>query len=686
MSRLLTRMFAYFTLVCYLVVGSMAVRFYLPENVSIGFSTSYLNLLSDSYLEASGSEEISAPEMKFAEINIPVEKKVIQIVAKKIEKKLTVVVVSVNELPFYEPVTLSKIEMKEELPTNMVALYRDFSFEETVVAKTEVVTDKVSTVLAAAEVTSEPDFFDYAVKPSTVIEDKKVEASSEQVENQNVADLIGPTKSILPTTDSVEPEFFDYPVKMSSQTDKASTIVKETAKVVVTKTPDTMINTNVLAFDYSQAKQDIVKQVIPTVSSHNPKVTTAKPSPLPVQSDNEETNPEKNALVGPKTYPVSISILALGSDLKKLENLKGFEVRFQDDLSEMIEDYGSGEVKFEAELSQPKMTRTVTILKRGYSPVTTELILEDGAPGSVSIPLIEEDTLNDLIAPYERKGAVGVLLVELDDDTEVAKLDVPFGDVIKLNGDFKRTKKDDYRYQLFVGVQAGNAMVSYHGNNGEVVSKILHVHESEMTYDANFYEDVVNEKIRLFEENLLARESSPLIISGEQVKIFSTNISAKKINNHTYKMAFGSSNLAGRRYLELNHQSEPVFVGIRDNNNITVPSENFMNFILSKVEGRKLGNRCLIQVNLNKTANNVDVASESIGQSLMTSTQMLDSDGKFYDSLSAKTNKIIIVGEGQASSDISLDSKINIKIKYEDGSVQFLNSYCSPNTYLVEQL
>ena len=679
-------MFAYFTLVCYLVVGSMAVRFYLPENVSIGFSTSYLNLLSDSYLEASGSEEISAPEMKFAEINIPVEKKVIQIVAKKIEEKLTVVVVSVNELPFYEPVTLSKIEMKEELPTNLVALYRDFSFEETVVAKTEVVTDKVSTVLAAAEVTSEPDFFDYAVKPSTVTEDKKVEAATDQVENQNVADLIEPTESILPTNDSVEPEFFDYPVKMSSQTDKASTTVQETAKVVDPKSPDTIINTNAVAFDYSHAKQDIAKQVIPTVSSHKPRVMAAKPSPLPIPSGNDDKKPDINALIGPKTYPVSISILALGSDLKKLENLKGFEVRFQDDLSEMIEDYGSGEVKFEAELSQPKMTRTVTILKRGYSPVTTELILEDGSPGSVSIPLIEEDTLNDLMAPYERKGAVGVLLVELDDDTEVAKLDVPFGDVIKLNGDFKRTKNDDYRYQLFVGVQAGNAMVSYHGNNGEVVSKILHVHESEMTYDANFYEDVVNEKIRLFEENLLARESSPLIISGEQVKIFSTNISAKKINNHTYKMAFGSSNLAGRRYLELNHQSEPVFVGIRDNNNITVPSENFMNFILSKVEGRKLGDRCLIQVNLNKTANNVDVASESIGQSLMTSTQMLDSDGKFYDSLSAKTNKIIIVGEGQASSDISLDSKINIKIEYEDGSVQFLNSYCSPNTYLVEQL
>jgi hypothetical protein len=212
------------------------------------------------------------------------------------------------------------------------------------------------------------------------------------------------------------------------------------------------------------------------------------------------------------------------------------------------------------------------------------------------------------------------------------------------------------------------------------------VHENEITHDANFYEDVVNEKIRIYEEDLLAKESSPLIISGDKVKIFATNSVAKKINNHTYKMAFGSSHLGGRRYLELNHQSEPLFVGIRDNNNVTVPSENFMRFILSKVEGAKLGNRCLVQINLTKKALALEVASESISQSLMTTTQMLDSDGKFYDSLSDKTRKIIVIGEGQGAQDISPDAKVNIKIKYQDGSVQFLNSYCSPNTYLVEQL
>jgi hypothetical protein len=426
------------------------------------------------------------------------------------------------------------------------------------------------------------------------------------------------------------------------------------------------------------------------VTTQKPKGTQTqealrKPEPTPAP----EPEPE-HGFMGPSSYQASLSIHAIGVDLKKALNVEGFEVRYQDDLSEMSEDYGSGEVKLEVAMAQPKMTRAVTLLKRGYIPTTTELILEDRnneeESASVSVPLIEEEVFNDLMAPYERNGTVGSLLVELDDETDVAKLDVRFGDVIKLNGDFKRTENEDFRYQLFVGVQAGNAMVSYHRGNGEIVSKIIHIHENEITFDANFYEDVVNEKVRIYEEELLSKESSPLIVSGEQVKVFATNSTAKKINNHTYKMPFGSSHLGGRRYLELNHQSEPVFVGLRDNNSVTVPSENFMRFILSKVEGEKLGSRCLIQVNLNKKIEKFEVASESVAQSLMTSTQVLDTDGKFYDSVSDKTRKIIIIGEGQGTAELSPDAKINIKIQFEDGSVQFLNSYCSPNTYLVEQL
>jgi hypothetical protein len=683
----------------------MAVRFCMPETVIVAISNSYLNLVTDAPLETTSVDILAAPEISFAEIKISEEKAVV--IAKKlpVQRPAAHPVIAKNELPFHEPIILEKIIVTKELPTNLVALYKDFAFEETLVAKSKVVTDEVSTTLASSE-SAEPEFFEYPVEPQVKAKhvvanetEKSIEvkattetiANDENLEVQEVSDLMEGKKAEVVASASVEPEFHDYPEKVDSQPLKVSESIDTSAKEVV--------GADLVAFDYSKAKQDIATQTIPKVvraSSHKapPKAAQVNRSIFPDQTPKQievteeevvvvDEN-EKSSLV-PHSYPVSVSILALGSNLKHLEKIQGFEVRFQDDLSETIEDYGSGEVKYETELSQPKMTRTATLLKRGYIPVTTEIILEEGV-GSVTIPLIEEETFNELMLPFERRGAVGALLVELDDETDVAKIDVPFGEVVKLNGDLERTENEDFRYQLFLGVQAGNAMVSYHGNNGEVVTKIVHIHENEVTHDANFYEDVINEKVRLYEEDLLAKEMSPLIISGEQVKIFATNSHAKKINNHTYKMAFGSSNLGGRRYLELSHQSEPVFVGMRENTNISVPSENFMRFILSKVEGAKLGNRCLVQINLTKKAMAFEVASESISQSLMTSTQMLDSDGKFYDSLSDKTRKIIVVGEGQGAQNISPDAKLNIKIQYQDGTVQFLNSYCSPNTYLVEQL
>jgi hypothetical protein len=679
---MLKRIFACFTILSYLVVGTMVVRFAMPEYVSVSFSSSYLNILTDAPMKSLGASELEAPELVFSKIEIPVEKIMAKPAPKlalkptpKIEIKTTN-----NELPFHEPVVLKKVEMSQELPVTLLASYKEFNFEEKLIANSEILADEVTTSLAANEVTKEPEIFDYPAQAKN--NEKELEKANVEtpavVEAENVADLLETKSTDVVEAEVSEPEFFDYP----------ETKTTTPSPVAVAKAPPAAIP-SALTFDYSQAKIDISQKVVPEVvqvTSHKPThpITNAPKNSLLLNEEDTEGS-SKNAFMASTAYPVSLSIRALGSNLVKMEDVQGFEVRFQDDLSEMIEDYGSGEVVFETKMNQPKMTRAVTLLKRGYVPTSTEIILEEGS-GSVSIPLIEEETLNDLILPFERKGAVGAVLVELDDETDIAKLDVPFGDVVKLNGDFKKTENEDFRYQLFVGVQAGNAMVSYHRGNSEVVSKILHVHENELTYDANFYEDVINEKIRLYEEDLLAKENSPLIISGDQVKIFATNSKAKKINNHTYKMSFGSSHLGGRRYLELNHQSEPVFVGLRDNSHVTVPSENFMRFILSNVEGSKLGNRCLVQINLTKKAEKIDVASESVGQSLMTSTQMLDTDGKFYDSLSNKTQKVIIIGEGQGGSEVSPDAKVNIKIQYQDGSVQFLNSYCSPNTYLVEQL
>lgn len=665
---MLTRMFTYFTLFMYLAVGVVAVRVLTPDMTTIEVSSSYLKYFSRTEFKTPEAEAVVAPDIAFNEIKFPVEKKVIVkapvankpvVVAQKIQP------VSKHELPFHEAVVLSPVVAKEQLETSLVALYHDFKYETAM--------DAVSTKLAATtEVDAEPEFFEYPVEEAKAEEKKVVETKEE------IAAASAP-------------------------------VVDENVEEV--NIVDNIPQEDLVAFDYSKAKQDVKEEKVPTVSTVTTQnmllqgtsapVTPAAPMTMtnisksqPKKVQKAVTTHQQNALTNKrmgfvqeesKTYQNRVTIQITGTDFKKTQEEVGFEVRPQDDLSESVSDYNNGSVSIDSDLSQPNMTRSVTVLKRGFAPTNTDLILEEGA-SEVTIPMVAENTFNEMIAPYESRGPIGVVLVELDDEVESATLDVPYSQVLKLDEDMKITTDSNFTYQLFVGVKAGNAMLSYKSGNGEVTSKIIHVHEHELTFETNFFEPSASEKVTLVEEDLLSKEKMPLILSSDEVRQFATEKTAKKINDHTYKTDFRKTLLGGRKYLELGHQQEPVFVGYKNATTLEIPSENFMRYILSRFEGSKLGNRCLVQVNLSKKASRVDVAAESVGESLQTSTQVLDADGKFYDSVGEKSQKVIVVGENQGSPDYSQDAKINLKITYQDGSIQYLGSYCSPNTYLVEQL
>lgn len=697
-------MFAYFTVAMYLVVGTVAVRFLAPEMTTVSFTTSYSKILSNTEIEVAQAEAVVAPEMSFAAIKMPVEVKPARVPAKVVAKaavvrKPAVVVevvkapemkiekVATNELPFYEPVTLSTITIKTDLDTNLVALYQDFAYEA-VAAATAPVSDEISTKLAASE---EPEFFEYSADGP--VDEKK----EEPVKAPETAEVKEDVKEEIVTEDIADMVSAEAPVTASA----AAVATEEVA------------DDDLIAFDYSKADKDIKAQTMPTISTVTTQSVAAPQAPgvsvdlrglgQSKPSSNKPSKPvttqsEKNNLVDNSnkvvekavaskssvTYPSRVTIQITGTDLNNTVEEKGFEVRFQDDLSDAIQDYGAGEINLDQTLSQEKMTRSITVLKRGFTPTNTDLIMEyEGA--RVSLPIIEEGKFNELLAPFESRGPIGAVLVELEENVEGAILDVPYSQVLKLDEDLRVTEENVFSYQLFVGVKAGNALLSYKDARG-TTSKIIHVHERELTFESNFFEEVLNERVSLLEEDLLGKEKTPLIVSAEEVKEFATNKTAKKINNHTYETDFGRTLLGGRKYIELSHQREPVFVGFKENMQLEIPSENFMRYILSKFEGSSLGNRCLVQVNLSKKALKVDVGSESVGASLMTYTQILDADGKFYDSVGAKSRKVIVVGENQGPQENSQDAKINFKVTYEDGSVQYLGSYCSPNSYLVEQL
>jgi hypothetical protein len=696
-------MFALITLISYLVLGTVVARFATPEHTQFSFSSNYLSAFTSTEISSEIPLKLNAPEISFAEIKIPVEKKIIANVLPKpiikkavvaavvVENQLKDVVVAKNELPFQETVELHAVVINSELETNLISYFKEAPSDSTMMVAS--VEDRVSTTQAVAE-EAEPEFFEYPV---------------EAVAKKDV-----PAKEVKPTEEKIVTE-----VIQDNSDEEVSVSDIATPMAASTVNEEVSLDDDLIAFDYSKANADLkatstevkapvttqltgatylapvttstVVTPIPTiaaatthhsspVSPYVPKGTTITEKELPEEPSTAK-EPAQKPQEEERANEVEVTIQASGTNLKAVEKLNNFRIRFQDDSSE-LGDTGAGDIVVKAALSSTtKTTRSILVLKPGFIPTSTDLILSNDFY-DLSVPMIEEETFNNEIHNFEGSGPVGAVLVELDDETELAQLDVPFGKVILLDGDMRITDREDFRYQLFMGVKAGNALLTYKTQKNAQVQKIIHVHEREVTFDSNFFEEVKSNNVKIFEEDLMARENSPLITGAGDIRIFATQKTATKVSNNIYKLDFDRSHLGGRRYLELNHQGETVFAGFRGTSSITMPSQNLRKYI----ESYKTAGSCLVQVNLKKKVLNVDIGSESVESSLMTSVQMLDSDGKFYDSVSEKTRKVIIVGEGQGANGVSRDGKINVKVEYVDGTSDYLSTFCSPDTYLVEQL
>ncbi len=726
------RILGYVTILAALLVGSIGVRFLVPQQTVFLFDSQYLENIRDFKFSPVVTEEVVTPEIAFNEIKIHVTRPVYKAVAlapgKRVvveevviaEQKTKIIVTQKSELNFHEQVVLNVVEFKHVIVANNESLFTGVHIEAVAVAPA-IIEDKVKTTLAQADKkdsvkSTEEDldamFFEYPVANAKPVAAAVQTAPAVTTQKDFTAPQSEVSKSV-PQDDDVESLFFDYPAEPEI-TGAAAAPVNEIPAMTVSnlkqiqesekatpspeKAEEVSLN-DMMAFDYSGMQKDVQANNVPKVSSmsthHKPQVR--KPAPQNNDSKKglvqEETLPEveaflasnKSALTKTTHYPARTIIQLTSTDFQKPQIETNFEIRFNDDASDVREDYGTGSITLEDELRQDRMTRSVTVLKRGYVPTNNDLILEKGET-TLSLPVIEERAFNTMMEPYGNRGFIGAVLVELDDNTDDADLDSPYGKALPLDGDLKVTDKDDYRYKLFLGVRAGNALLTYRHQNRQRISKIIHVHEQEVTFDANEFDNLQRVRVSLQEEELLASGKSSLVTSAERVRVFATNKTAKKINQSTYELDFGLGLLGERNYIELNHQDEPVFVGIRQNKTVHVPSENFMRHVLANLPGHDMTNRCVVQINLPKGLDKIIVGSESVNESLETNTQLLDQDGKFYDSPSDKTKKIIIIGESQGSDSFSRDGRINIKLNYVDGSVEYLGSYCSPNSYLVEQL
>jgi len=375
----------------------------------------------------------------------------------------------------------------------------------------------------------------------------------------------------------------------------------------------------------------------------------------------------------------SISLRSITSEKAEFEKIHNFEVRFQDDLDDIIQDYGEGEIQFNYKLNTSMNIRRGVVSTSGHYPTAVDFVFE-GVSSRYTIPVFEKQKFDQIVTDLGVPAFGAQVLVELDELTEDVELDVDTKYDAKVfldtNLNIVNRSEADYSYILFVGVSTGNTIINFRNVHGQDTNKIIYLAPKEIYYEPNFYAEVSTDSISFFEEGLRSKCIGMLDIDSDKIAPWSHEgiVSKKSMNTHNVsKMLYP---LGTRKYFDLSHFEKNIFVGRWSEEKVILPNQEYADSILNNFEIE--ANECMVQVNLSKDVKHINITGLSETGYMNTELRFLDKNGNFYDEVSSHSNRVFIAGEEQGL--------INIKLEYIDGSKQYLQTFCSESTYLVEQL
>lgn len=526
--------------------------------------------------------------------------------------------------------------------------------------KKETKIDRISTTQAANEKSKDSNtLLKISRTTKTVLGNQKIEKVTKSDKNQ---DLV----------------FFDYSEE-EVKVDNKSNIAKKITAIMgpAPKSQPKLDFNNLHGNDLKKVGYNSPKIVSNGSTNKNDYSVLKNEMSTQAKSDRVYTKEEQRN----KNYNSEYSIQTYSVNNKKINDHRNFEIRFEDDIDDIRQDFGEGIINLTENLNNEMMVRRGTIFTAGHLPTTVDFVLEANEIAS-AIPLLTKEYMDAVVKHEQITGSGATLLVELDEQTEDLDLDVdtPYERKVFLNKKFNIVDRSDsdYSYIMILGVKPGNTIISFKTIQNEFVSKIIHLESDEVYYDSNFYIEHKKDEFELNEENLLSKSKSPLSLDSKEILglTFDSRIKKKTIN--MYELPKVKYPIGTRSYIELKHLSESVFIGRWNNREVDVPSETYMRFVLDQFSVESVNSQCLIQVNLNKPAKELFFNGQSNDRAMRMQARILDHDGLFYEDLSNESKKVFILGEQQGI--------INLKVKYIDNSVDYIQSYCSDSTYLVEQL
>ena len=363
------------------------------------------------------------------------------------------------------------------------------------------------------------------------------------------------------------------------------------------------------------------------------------------------------------------------------EGYRNFEILPDYSSSERWGDEGTGRIELHKNLNSSMGVLGALLYGRDIVDTRVDIVLERGVVREESIPVFFRAELAEFFKQQKLSGGGGYLLVELDQSTESVTLDASHEAVFYLDRKLRIVADAaDYNYLLFVGLPPGSTTIDYIRNGYENLKKVILIERGSIYYESNQYLKMGKDIVEIDQRNTLAFDKSHLNVDGSQIVQFNSYEKVTQIAPNRYDLTTNVLPAGTRKYLEFKHMSSSIYLGKWDAKEVVLPGEDYIAYFLKTMGMEELAQSCLVQVNFPGKVKVKKVAIEGKnGEDYIPIERIyLDGEGRFAAEVSPLSVRGFFLSDQTGV--------MSIMVQYENGREDYLNSYCAPSTYIVEQL
>ena len=513
----------------------------------------------------------------------------------------------------------------------------------------------------------EPDFYVYKIL-QTIAEAKK-EAWTPEILESFAKEEIETKVNESDITDQVVAEadlqIFEYSEAKVTESDKLfdralSPTVKEAISREVGAHPIKMVE--------RKKKQEEIKEIVGSEDNNQIVYDYSKTSQSAANKDKSEGFTADTI----QNSSFQLTVYEIGTANGKEAQIKRFNFTPDYNKEERLDSApNSGIAQMNWGLTEGVNTQTGVVEASGMVPTRVELNLS--IHNNLSVPMISQEEAERLYP------GMNLLLLALDSSVVETEIDKSYAEKIYYDVDFKKLDSaNQARFVMYTGVRSGNLLLKYNINNRETAQKVIYIGDNEMYFEEADFTAGERDLYTFNTRNIMSAKSTELSVAPELINVFNSSITANKRTLNSYEIKMPTHVSGTRKYIEMKHLSDSIFIGTDLKQDVDVPSNEFIGKVLEMNQVNSLKDRCLVQINIEKSLGGITVNGKNQSGEMYTETSYLDAEGNFSKTDFDQAQKAFIVGD--------MEGIFNAKLEYSDGSTQFLKTYCSQGTYIVEQL